>query len=123
MGLGHYVRGAHEVAIIAHSRRNGAPDRVDKSVLSVFSAPMLVDVDGLVGERGRIVHSAKPDYFFEIVERLYPGPRVELFSRRTRPGWRSEHSNEADKLDDVARIMREVWPLREREDRLAKARR
>lgn len=32
-------------------------------------------------------HSEKPREFFELVERVSPGPRLELFARRTRPGW------------------------------------
>ena len=35
--------------------------------------------------RGR--HSDKPDAFFDIVERISPGPYLELFARRARPGW------------------------------------
>lgn len=124
MGLGHYVRGAHEVAIIARPKRGRAPERLDLGVPSSFAAPMLIDVDGLLGgDRGALVHSAKPGRFFDIVAALYPGPRVEMFSRRTRAGWTSTHSDEADKLDEVARVMREVWPRREREERLARARR
>lgn len=37
-------------------------------------------------KKGR--HSAKPDFYAETIERLYPGvARLELFSRRARPGW------------------------------------
>lgn len=33
-------------------------------------------------------HSAKPDFFAETIERLYPSmPRLELFCRSPRPGW------------------------------------
>jgi N6-adenosine-specific RNA methylase IME4 len=32
-------------------------------------------------------HSVKPDEFFEIVESVSPGPRLEMFARRRRPGW------------------------------------
>ena len=67
--------------------------------------------------------SAKPDAFYSILERLYPGPRTEIFSRRSRPGWQVATSDQPDRLDEVARIMRDVWPLREREERLAAARR
>lgn len=35
--------------------------------------------------RGR--HSEKPDEFYELVERLSPAPRLELFARRKREGW------------------------------------
>jgi N6-adenosine-specific RNA methylase IME4 len=32
-------------------------------------------------------HSAKPDAFYDLVERVSPSPRVELFARRARFGW------------------------------------
>jgi N6-adenosine-specific RNA methylase IME4 len=35
---------------------------------------------------GRL-HSEKPPVIHEWAERLSPGPRLELFARRTRPGW------------------------------------
>jgi N6-adenosine-specific RNA methylase IME4 len=35
--------------------------------------------------RGR--HSEKPDGFFDLVKKLSPGPRLELFARKTRVGW------------------------------------
>jgi len=134
LGLGHYTRGAHEVAIIARKRRGRAPERLSKKIASSFASVMLADIDGLLGMRSEktgklrrgasaLVHSAKPDAFFERVEALYPGPRVELFSRRTRPGWSSTHSDQAGSLDEVARVFREDWPRRVREERLAKARR
>lgn len=40
-------------------------------------------------ERGKPRHSAKPVDFFSMVERVSPGPRVELFARNPRPGWDS----------------------------------
>ena len=35
--------------------------------------------------RGR--HSAKPEDFYSLVERVSPGPYLEMFARRSRPGW------------------------------------
>ena len=35
--------------------------------------------------RGR--HSEKPDAFFELVERVSPGPYLEMFARKFRHGW------------------------------------
>lgn len=35
--------------------------------------------------RGR--HSEKPDEFFELVERLSPAPRLEMYARAPRAGW------------------------------------
>jgi len=32
-------------------------------------------------------HSVKPDRFYEMVERVSPGPYLELFARRRRYGW------------------------------------
>ena len=32
-------------------------------------------------------HSVKPEAFFDIVERVSPGPYLELFARRARLGW------------------------------------
>lgn len=33
------------------------------------------------------VHSTKPEQFFDLVERVSPDPRIELFARRLRLGW------------------------------------
>uniref|UniRef100_A0A6M3LR23 Putative methyltransferase n=1 Tax=viral metagenome TaxID=1070528 RepID=A0A6M3LR23_9ZZZZ len=35
----------------------------------------------------RGAHSVKPDAFYEMVERVSPGPYLELFARRRRYGW------------------------------------
>ena len=32
-------------------------------------------------------HSAKPDEVYRRIERLFPGPYLELFARRERDGW------------------------------------
>jgi N6-adenosine-specific RNA methylase IME4 len=36
---------------------------------------------------GKPAHSAKPDAFYDLVETVNDGPRVELFARRGRLGW------------------------------------
>lgn len=70
-GMGRYVRAEHETCIIAVRGRMAPKVR---NVRSVIEAPV-----------GR--HSAKPEAFYDEVERLYDGPYVELFARRQRPGW------------------------------------
>jgi N6-adenosine-specific RNA methylase IME4 len=40
-----------------------------------------------VYENGHIKHSAKPDAFLDTVERVSPGPYLEMFARRQRLGW------------------------------------
>jgi len=39
--------------------------------------------------RGKPMHSAKPGEFYDLVETVSPGPRLELFARRGRVGWDS----------------------------------
>lgn len=43
--------------------------------------------DVLFGAPPQRVHSAKPDEFYEMVERCSPGPRLEMFTRSRRSGW------------------------------------
>jgi N6-adenosine-specific RNA methylase IME4 len=38
-------------------------------------------------ERGKPRHSAKPPEFFDMVEAVSPGPRLEMFARGARNGW------------------------------------
>ena len=52
----------------------GSPVLLSKSVRQVVIAP--------AGE-----HSAKPGEVYRRIERLYPGPYLEMFARRTREGW------------------------------------
>src|ERR1044071_6107285 len=70
-GMGRYVRASHETCIVAV---RGKPKPASRSVRSRFSAAT-----------GR--HSEKPEVFYSMVEQLSPGPYVELFARRVRPGW------------------------------------
>lgn len=76
-GMGWSVRAEHETCIIA-TRGKAAGLRLAGNVRSVFTAPADKSVNG---------HSRKPEAFYTLVERLYPGPYVELFARRERPGW------------------------------------
>ncbi len=71
MGMGRTVRNAHEICLIF---RRGRVPRKSAAVLSTIHAP-----------RGE--HSAKPEAFYRLVRRLYPGPRLELFARQRRPGF------------------------------------
>lgn len=71
MGMGLYIR--HCAEFILFAVRGKAPtDRND--ALGVVFAP-----------QGK--HSEKPDQAYEWLERLSPGPRLELFARRPREGY------------------------------------
>lgn len=85
-GMGRHVRAMHETCLIAV---RGKPKVLQKSTRSVFDAPYTG------------VHSQKPDEFYSLVERTFPGPYVEFFSRKTRCGWR-QYGNELGKLDGGA---------------------
>lgn len=83
-GTGYVLRNAHEPFVLGI---RGEP-RLSRSVRSV--------VMGEVRE-----HSAKPEVAYVAAEALYPGAgrRVDLFSRRSRPGWEA-WGHEAGKFDD-----------------------
>jgi N6-adenosine-specific RNA methylase IME4 len=70
-GQGYSTRSNSEVCLLAFK---GSPTRLAADVNQVVMAP--------VG-----AHSEKPDEVYHRLERLYPGPYLELFARRTRPGW------------------------------------
>lgn len=71
-GMGSYFRIDTEHVLFCV--RGTAPIAPALRVSSHFAAP-------------RTRHSAKPDRFYEIVERVSPEPRLELFARRRRVGW------------------------------------
>ena len=85
-GMGRHVRLEHEVCLICTSGRGAGV--LNRSQRSTFTTECYLDDDGggsFEAQVGR--HSEKPDEFFEIVESLVPGPRLELFARVARPGW------------------------------------
>jgi N6-adenosine-specific RNA methylase IME4 len=76
IGTGYWNRNQHELLLIATRGRIPAPPP-EARVSSVISAP-----------RGR--HSQKPQAVYEMIERTYPDlPKIELFARARRDGWRS----------------------------------
>lgn len=76
-GLGQYFRGAHELLLF------GVRGRV----------PYRTTADGKRAQHPSLVleprgeHSRKPDVFHRIIEKVSPGPYLELFARRPMPGW------------------------------------
>lgn len=77
IGGGHWVRGAHEICIFGVRGRAKA---LVHDIPTVIIAPH-------PRANGRIIHSAKPAELQNNAERMSPGPRIELFARRQRPGW------------------------------------
>ncbi len=81
-GMGRYVRNSHESCIIA-ARGKMASRILDHSIPSILHAPVPWN-----HETNRAIHSAKPERFYTgILEKLAPGPYLEMFGRRRRAGW------------------------------------
>jgi N6-adenosine-specific RNA methylase IME4 len=72
--LGFYTYSQHELLLVA--TRGSCLPRSGSLVPSVIVAPK--------GE-----HSAKPELVHEIIEKMYPGPYLELFARKRRVNWES----------------------------------
>lgn len=71
LGVGYWFRGSHELVLVA--KRKGAKS-IRTGEQSIFQSK-------------RTRHSAKPDHIHELIERNFPGPYLEIFGRKSRPGW------------------------------------
>ena len=78
LGTGQFQCNTESVLVCRKGPRHGNP--FGKTGGTWFSWP-----------RGR--HSKKPDDFYDLVERVSPGPYLEMFARERRHGWDS-HGNE-----------------------------
>lgn len=73
MGQGYFSRSNSEPCFLA--TRGSLPKPADRGILSLIYSPVTK-------------HSKKPDDQYRKIEALYPNRRyLELFARRTRPGW------------------------------------
>lgn len=90
-GMGYYIRGQHELLLIARKGELPPPDEASRvsSVLNLAVAKEEnLDKWPLLLPRGE--HSAKPLCVYEIIERMYPNQcYIELFAREKRLGWES----------------------------------
>lgn len=93
-GVGYWFRGAAELILVGKRK---------KAYRTNFT--------GLISEN--FGHSRKPDDLYALCEGGFPGPYLELFARRTRPGW-TQLGNELpghegeDIRDALARINPDV---------------
>lgn len=72
MKTGYYFRGATEHCLFCV--RGSLKLQTDEALPTAYLWP-------------RLPHSVKPDAFYDLVERVSPGPYLELFARRARFGW------------------------------------
>lgn len=71
MKMGYWTRSNSEVCLLA---TKGKPKRLSASVRQGIIEPSRE-------------HSRKPDCVYSRIEKLVPGPYLELFARNERPGW------------------------------------
>lgn len=81
IGLGQYLRGAHELLLLGVIGDGYAVRTDARNIPSWFLA------DAPRGEDGQRIHSRKPERSYEIIETRSQGPRLEMFARVARPGW------------------------------------
>ena len=75
-GLGQWLRGRHELLLLASSGASPASlVRTNRKDLSGL----------LIADRGE--HSEKPAKAYRLIENRCAGPYAELFARKPRPGW------------------------------------
>jgi N6-adenosine-specific RNA methylase IME4 len=97
-GNGYNTRQNPEPCLIA---KRGKPLRLDEGVHSVIMTR--------VG-----AHSEKPDEVYARMERLYGGPRLELFARAERPGWKTWGNQRPPPVSDEAPSSVDGSPEQER---------
>ncbi len=99
IGTGYWARNKHELLLIGTKGSIPAP------------VPGTQPESAILAPVGR--HSEKPEVFHELIERLFPNiPKLEMFSRRARPGWDSwgaeadlpPHDEDGVIIDDVPAI-------------------
>jgi N6-adenosine-specific RNA methylase IME4 len=95
-GLGFWTRANPEPCLLA---TRGHPKRSAGDVKKLLIAP-------------RREHSRKPDETYGLIERLLPGPYLELFARQSRPGWDGFGNQEG--LFDHGPVVTRRRPSRER---------
>lgn len=83
-GMGYYLRNNTEHCIFATRGKPMVPDT--KLLSSWYQWP-------------RLKHSEKPAQFFDLVEQISPGPRLEMFARQSRLGWDSWGNEAPGSLD------------------------
>lgn len=72
IGLGQYLRGQHELCLLA--------------VRGEARKPKLSNTPSVI-QCARAEHSYKPQPAYDAIANVSPGPRLDVFTREKRPGW------------------------------------
>ena len=73
IGLGYYFRGQHELSLFGKKGQMKPNTRSESTLVTAKKQK----------------HSKKPEQFYEKIEALCDGTKLELFARNTRDGWDS----------------------------------
>lgn len=73
IGLGQYMRHSHELLLLATTGKAMVPTPENRPPSVIFAE--------------RTKHSKKPKEAFDLIEKVSPGPRLEMFARGPRDGW------------------------------------
>lgn len=104
VGMGHWTMANSEDVWLCTL---GGPKRHNKDVAQIMAT---IEPETIIAPNTR--HSQKPEAIQDRIERLVPGPYLELFARRQRPGWQCL-GNEIDGLDirdALARLAKDESP-------------
>lgn len=93
VGMGHWTMANSEDVWLC---TKGNPRRHNKDVAQIMATIEDEIPQTVIAPNTR--HSQKPEAIQDRIERLVPGPYLELFARRQRPGWTCL-GNEVDGLD------------------------
>jgi N6-adenosine-specific RNA methylase IME4 len=78
IGLGQYLRGQHELLLLATKGRGVAVRTEAKNLPSL-----------IIQTEKKLAHSQKPEAAYSLIEQRTTGPRLEMFARASREGWDS----------------------------------
>lgn len=84
MGLGYWTRANGEACLLG---TRGKPTRLARDVRQLIVSPVRE-------------HSRKPDEVRGRIQRLVPGPYLEMFARQRAPGW-DAWGNEVDRFEPI----------------------
>lgn len=86
-GTGYVLRGSSELFLIGRHGHPQIKNKVTRNCLFTGDLPTNLNDIGILLSCARREHSRKPDEMILLIENLFQGPYLELFSRQRRLGW------------------------------------
>ena len=97
-GTGYVLRSSAEIFLIGTIGKPVIKNRKTRNIImSGECAGEINKIDSIIVDAQMRQHSRKPDAMIHLIESLFDGPYIELFSRTTRDGWEC-WGNQTDKF-------------------------